>query len=150
MIAAGMGAFDSLRLEKGCRIWGAEIDAETNPFEAGLESALDLDKGDFVGREALRYMREGGPRRRLCCLTLDEPDAALLGKEPIAHNTWVVGYVASSNHGYSVGKPIAYGYLPDEHAQPGSRLEIESFGHRHAATVAKEPLFDPQGRRLKA
>lgn len=150
IIAAGLGAFDSLRLEKGRRVWGAEIGPEINPIEAGLGDLVDLEKGEFIGREAARRIKDQSPQRLLCCLILDEPDAVVAGEAPIAHDGEVVGWVASSNYGYSVDKAIAYGFLPAAHAQPGARLEIEWAGRRLPATVAKEPLFDPQGRRLKA
>ena len=81
--AVGGGAFDSLRLEKGYRLWGSELHTDYNPYEAGLGFAVRLNKGDFIGREALRQIKAAGPARRLRCLALDDPAAALMGKEPI-------------------------------------------------------------------
>ena len=75
IIAAGCGAFDSLRLEKGYRCWGADIHTDYNPYEAGIGWAVKLDKGDFIGREALLRLKEAGLSRKLCCLTLDGPGA---------------------------------------------------------------------------
>ena len=83
VIAAGGGAFDSLRLEKGYRLWGQDIHTEHNPFEAGLGFAVSMKKGEFTGREALRRIRARGVERRLCCMTLDDPAAVVTGKEPI-------------------------------------------------------------------
>ncbi|RME71805.1 MAG: FAD-dependent oxidoreductase [Chloroflexi bacterium] len=140
IIAAGFGAFDSLRLEKGYRSWGADIHTEYNPLEAGLDWAVRWDKGDFLGREALLSAREAGVRRRLCCMTLDDPQAVALGKEPILSGDRVLGYVTSANYGYSVGQWIVYGYLPVEFAAPGTRVEVVYFGRRQPATVRKEPL----------
>jgi glycine cleavage system T protein len=150
LIAAGAGAVDSLRLEKGYRLWGADIDPETNPFEAGLGRVVRSDKGDFIGREAAERIKAEGPRRKLACMTLDEPDVALMGKEPILVDGKAKGFVTSSNYGYAVGKQIAYGYLPIEHAPNGGKVEIEWFGSRHPATIVREPLFDPRGLRLRA
>lgn len=149
VIAAGGGAFDSLRIEKGYRLWGADIHTDYNPYEAGIGWAVRLDKGDFLGRDALGKAKEAGLKRKLCCMTL-EPPAVLLGKEPILHGDRAVGYVASANYGYSVGTFVAYGYLPIELAAPGTVVEIDYFGERFPATVSEEPLFDPKMARLKA
>ena len=62
----------------------------------------------------------------------------------------VSGYVTSANYGYSVGRSIAYGYLPADCAELGARVQVESFGERHAATVTAEPLWDPAGERMRA
>ena len=149
LIVAGGGAFDSLRLEKGYRLWGNDIHTDYNPYEAGLGWAVKPGKGDFVGREALLKIREGGALRALCCLTLDAPDGMALGKEPIFDGERVLGYVTSANTGYTVGKHIAYGYLPIKYAAEGTQVEIAYFGRRYRATVSKEPLFDPKGERLR-
>lgn len=147
--ALGGGAFDSLRLEKGYRLWGADIHSEYNPYEAGLGFAVRLQKGEFTGRSALLEAREQGVSRRLCCLTLDDPATVVVGKEPIMDGAAVVGYVTSANFGYTVQRSIAYGYLPTSLSTEGTRLEIQYFGRRHAATVVKEPLYDPEMSRLK-
>lgn len=149
LIAAGGGAFDSLRLEKGYRLWGADIHTDYNPYEAGLGWAVRLNKGDFLGREALLKIKEQGISRKLCCLTLDEPGAVVMGKEPIFAGDTKLGFVTSANMGYSVGKFIAYGYLPVEYAEVGTKVQIEYFGERLAATVSADPQFDPKGERMK-
>jgi glycine cleavage system aminomethyltransferase T/glycine/D-amino acid oxidase-like deaminating enzyme len=149
IVAAGSGAFDSLRLEKGYRLWGADIHTDYNPFEAGIGWAVRLDKGEFLGRDALLKAKEAGLSRKLCCLKVDAP-GVLLGKEPILVNGTPVGYVTSANYGYSAGSFIAYGYLPIAHAAPGTRVEVEFFGERFGATVSDEPLFDPKMARMKA
>jgi glycine cleavage system aminomethyltransferase T len=143
-----MGAFDSLRLEKGYRALGTDLQIEYNPYEAGLGWAVDLDQGDFLGREALLDIKQTALAKKLCCLAMDEGMA--LGKEPIFASGSCIGYVTSANYGYSVGKHIAYGYLPAEHAQKGTQVEIEYLGKRFTAEVADDPLFDPQMKNLKA
>jgi glycine cleavage system T protein len=149
VIAAGGGAFDSLRLEKGYRLWGADIHSEYNPYEAGLGWAVRLNKGDFIGREALLRMKDQGITRQLCCLTFDDPEAMALGKEPILDGGRTLGYVTSANYGYSVGKHIVYGYLPLEYASEGVQVEVMYFGQRYKATVVNEPLYDPHMSKLK-
>ena len=143
VVAAGGGAFETLRLEKGFRVWGNDINTEYDPYEASLDHRVDLDKGEFLGRSALLRIREEGASRRLCCLVMDDPSKLVMGKEPILDGDLPIGYVTSSNFGYTVGKSIAYGYLPLENAQVGGKVKIEYFGQRYPATVAEEPLFDP-------
>jgi glycine cleavage system aminomethyltransferase T len=157
VIPAGMAAYgSSLRLEKGYRFWGPDINTAFNPFEAGLmrDSSSDrptpIKRANFIGKEALLRIRETGVQRRLHCLTFDEPNAVVMGNEPILDGDTVLGYVTSSDYGYSVGTGIAYGYLPTSHAVTGTRLEIEYLGRRYPATVASEPLYDPENLRLKS
>jgi len=148
--AAGGAAFESLRLEKGYRLWGVDIHPDYNPLEAGLGFAVRFKKGDFLGREALLRVKEQGLTRKLCALTFDDPCAVTLGKEPIFDGERTLGYVTSAAYGYTVGKSIAYGYLPIACAEEGTRVEVEYFGRRYAATVAREPLYDPEGAKLRS
>ncbi|HEX2235309.1 MAG TPA: FAD-dependent oxidoreductase [Actinomycetota bacterium] len=151
VIAAGRGAFEGLRLEKGYRSWGKDMTTEDNPYEAGLGWAVKPDKGDFVGRDALA--RLGGPddvTRRLACLTLDDAGAVVMGKEPVHADGEVAGWVTSAAYGHSVGRCVAYAYLPAPLARPGTGVEIEYFGRNLRATVAREPLWDPDMTRLRA
>jgi glycine cleavage system aminomethyltransferase T len=150
LVAAGLGAFDTLRLEKGYRFWGQDIHTEHDPFEAGLGFAVKMDKGAFQGRGALERRLERGPRDRLACITLDDPSAVVLGKEPIRSDGRVVSYATSAGYGYSLGRCIVYGYLPVELAVPGTPVELEYFDERLPATVAEDPQWDPKGERLRA
>ena len=150
IVAAGGGAFDSLRLEKGYRLWGQDIHTEHDPFEAGLGFAVRMDKGEFQGREALQRKLDRGPAEKLACMTFDDPTSVVMGKEPIWHDGRVVSYVTSAAYGYSVGRGIVYGYLPVDLAVEGTPVEVEYFGDRLAATVVAEPLWDPKGERLRA
>ena len=150
VIAAGGGAFDSLRLEKGYRLWGAEINTEFNPYEAGIGFAVRLKKGDFLGRDALVRIKSNGSSRKLCCMTLDDPTAVVMGQEPILDGDRVLGYATSASYGYTIGRGIVYGYLPLEYTGEGTKVEVEYFGRRYKATVAKEPLVDPEMVKLKS
>lgn len=148
--AVGGGAFESLRIEKGYRLWGSDIHAEYNPYEAGLGFAVRLNKGDFIGREALAKIKAEGVTRKLVCLTLDDPNVILMGKEPLLDGLQVLGYVTSANFGYTVGKSIVYAYVPTAYAAEGTRVSIYSFGERYPAVVNRDPLYDGEMRRLKA
>jgi glycine cleavage system aminomethyltransferase T len=148
--AVGGGAFDSLRLEKGYRSWGSDIHTDYNPFEAGLGFAVRLNKGEFIGRDALVQIKADGIQSKLCCMTLDDPNHVVMGKEPILDGERVLGYVTSANFGYSVGESIVYGYLPLTHADPGTVVEVEYLGQRIPAAVMREPRFDPENARLRS
>jgi glycine cleavage system aminomethyltransferase T/glycine/D-amino acid oxidase-like deaminating enzyme len=150
LVAVGAGAFDSLRLEKGYRLWGQDIHTEHDPFEARLGFAVRMDKGEFQGRPALERILERGHSHTLACMTLDDPAAVVMGKEPIWAGDDVVAYVTSAAYGYSVGRAIVYGYLPADLATEGAAVEVEYLGERLAATVAPDPLWDPKGERLRA
>jgi 4-methylaminobutanoate oxidase (formaldehyde-forming) len=147
LVAGGYRAIDSLRLEKGYRVWGADITPDDTPFEAGLGFAVKLDK-EFLGREALEAGAE--PERRLCCLVLDDAHAVALGSEPVRAGGEPVGRVTSGGYGYTVERSIAYAYLPGGSAAPGERVEVQIFGDWVGAEVAAEPLFDPAGVRIRA
>ena len=147
LVAGGYKAIDSLRLEKGYRVWGADITPEDTPFEAGLGFAVKLDKGDFIGREALVARDE--PERMLRCLTLEEPRSVALGSEPVRVGGDLVGRVTSGGYGYTVERSIAYAYLPAEHGV-GTEVAVEIFGEWVGGVVADEPLYDPAGERIRA
>jgi glycine cleavage system aminomethyltransferase T/glycine/D-amino acid oxidase-like deaminating enzyme len=147
LVAGGYKAIDSLRLEKGYRVWGADITPEDTPYEAGLGFAVKLDEGDFVGRDAL--VAGGEPERRLRCLILEDPRAIALGSEPVRVGDDLVGRVTSGGYGYTVERSIAYAYLPAEH-DVGTEIAVEIFGEWVTGTVADEPLFDPDGVRIRA
>ena len=146
LVAGGYKAIDSLRLEKGYRVWGSDITADDTPEEAGLGFAVKLDK-DFLGKESL--LARGEPERRLACLTLGDPRAVALGSEPVRVGGELVGRVTSGGYGYTVGRSIAYAYLPAASVAPGTPVEVEIFGEWVAGEVAAEPLYDPKGERLR-
>jgi glycine cleavage system T protein len=151
LLPGGYRAIDSMRLEKGYRVWGADITPETTPLEAGLGFAVALDKeGGFIGRDALVQQREGeGPTERLRCLVLDEPRAVAFGDEPVRVDGDVCGRVTSGGFGHRVERSIAYAYLPTS-VEVGARLEVGIFGEWVGAEVAKEPLYDPKMERVRA
>jgi 4-methylaminobutanoate oxidase (formaldehyde-forming) len=148
LVGGGYKAIDSLRLEKGYRVWGADVTPEETPYEAGLGFAVKLDKGDFIGREALLERQE--PEKRLACLVLDDARAVALGSEPVRVGGELVGRVTSGGYGYSVERSIAYAYLPTAASEVGRAVDVEIFGDWIAGEVAAEPLYDPTGERLRA
>jgi len=151
MVVGGYRAIESLRLEKGYRAWGSDITPETTPDEAGLSFAVRLGRETpFVGREALITGRAAGQTRKLCCLILEDPRSVALGGEPVRHGERIVGRVTSGGYGYTVGRSIAYVYLPMAPAGEGTGLAVEVFGQWIPAAVVGEPLWDPKGARIRA
>jgi 4-methylaminobutanoate oxidase (formaldehyde-forming) len=150
-----------MRLEKGYRVWGADITPDETPYEGGVGFCVKLDKeGGFIGREALAAgaqdgaegaeMGAEGPAKRLCCLTLEDPRSIALGNEPVRIGGEVRGRVTTGGYGYTVERSIAYAYLPAESAEPGTAVEVEIFGRWVEGEVAAEPLLDPKGARVRA
>jgi 4-methylaminobutanoate oxidase (formaldehyde-forming) len=148
LVAGGYKAIDALRLEKGYRVWSSDISPDDTPYEAGLGFAVKLDKGDFVGRDALLAATE--PERRLCCLVLADPRSVALGSEPVRVDGRPAGRVTSGGYGYTVQRSIAYAYLPVEYSRPGQQVDVEIFGEWVGGEVTAEPLFDPTGERVRA
>jgi 4-methylaminobutanoate oxidase (formaldehyde-forming) len=146
----GYKALDSLRLEKGYRYYSMDVTPLENPYEAGLGFCVKLNKGDFIGRAALVRIREQGPNRRLCSLTIGDSDyLPLYGGEAVYFDKAIVGRLRSAGYGFSVQRNIAYSYLPIDHVTPGTALSVEMFGQRVPAIVAPDALHDPEGKRLR-
>ncbi len=143
--ACGYRAIDSLRLEKGYRVWAADITPDETPYESGLGFCVKKE-GDFIGREALQSA--GEPESRLRCLVLEDPRSVALGNEPVRVGGETIGRVTSGGYGYTVERSIAYAYLPAGVAI-GTAVEVDIFGEWISGEVAKEPLFDPKGERVR-
>ncbi|KAF4820366.1 Dimethylglycine oxidase [Colletotrichum tropicale] len=140
VIAAGRSAFNALRLEAGFRSYGSDVTTENNPFEAGLAFAIDTNKQGYIGHAAVKKLSQSAPAKELRCLTVDDGQSVVLGKEPVFLDGKAVGYVTNAAFGYTIGKPIAYSYLPST-LKEGDGVEIEYFGRRIKATVTAEPLY---------
>jgi 4-methylaminobutanoate oxidase (formaldehyde-forming) len=150
MLACGYRAIDSLRLEKGYRVWAADITPDETPYEAGLGFCVKKE-GAFMGAAALGIGSAEGPTApqvRLRCLVLEDPRSVALGNEPVRVNGEIVGRVTSGGYGYTVERSIAYAYLPAA-VEVGGSVEVDIFGEWVAGTVSKEPLLDPKGERLR-
>jgi 4-methylaminobutanoate oxidase (formaldehyde-forming) len=150
LVAAGYRAIDTLRLEKGYRVWAADVTPDETPWEAGLGFCVKLDKeGGFLGRDALARARDERPAQRLRCLLLDDPRSVALGNEPVRVAGDVVGRVTTGGYGHTVQRSIAYAYLPPE-LEEGAEVDVDIFGTWVPGRVAAEPLFDPRGERIRA
>ena len=149
LTAAGYKAIDTLRLEKGYRVWAADITPDETPYEAGLGFCVKLDKeGGFHGRTAVVRAREAGPDKRLRCLVLGDPRSVALGNEPVRVDGEIVGRVTTGGYGYTVERSIAYAYLPAD-VENGTTVEVDIFGRWVEGEVTAEPLLDPRGERIR-
>ncbi|MET3807264.1 glycine cleavage system aminomethyltransferase T/glycine/D-amino acid oxidase-like deaminating enzyme [Nakamurella sp. UYEF19] len=179
IIAAGRGAFNALRIEKGYRSFGGDMTNEHTPIQAGVDFAVKLDQ-EFLGKSALVAREDDG--KRLCLLTIEGPNDIVLGSEPVfpapptpalinfdgAHevgpnvtggagidpmmsavDSRAVGYVTSAAYSYTLGVPLAYAWLPAELTAPGTAVEIGYFGERYRAVVTAEPAFDPEMKKIR-
>src|SRR5205807_5705352 len=152
---AGYYAVESLRLEKGYRAWGRELTPDYNPYEAGLGFAVQLDKGDFIGRDALLAAKAKPPARRLLSFVAASPDTPIAhGGELILRNGEPVGDVTSAAYGHTVGGIVALGYAATggvrvDDAWLAARFEIDIAGERVPARASLRAPYDPAGARLK-
>ncbi|CCM78011.1 GcvT family protein [Rhizobium mesoamericanum] len=153
---AGYRAIESCRLEKGYRAWGSDIGPDHTPIEAGLGWAVKTRKSTpFRGREAIERQLASGVTKMLACFVPDDPDVVLLGRETIYRNGKRVGWLSSGGFGYTVGKPIGYGYVrhPEGVSQDfvlSGSYELDVARERVPCRVSLTPLYDPEMTRVKA
>jgi glycine cleavage system aminomethyltransferase T len=146
VIAAGRIAFNSLRIEKGYRSWGTDMTVEHLPTAAGLDFAVRMAKDDFLGKAALEAAP--APAKLLRSIVFDEPDAVVLGKEPVFVQGSCVGYVTSAAYSATIGRSIAYAWLPAS-TVPGDSVDVDYRGTRYSAKVHTEPVVDPEMARIR-
>ena len=147
----GNRALNALRLEKGFGSWAAEYRPIYGPLEAGLERFVALGKeADFIGREAAQRERDEGGRLRLRTFVVDAAEADACGDEPIWLDGEVKGWVTSGGFAHGSAASVALGYVPVEVADAaGAAWEIEILGERRGARLQRQPLFDPNGGRMR-
>ncbi|HYL03613.1 MAG TPA: FAD-dependent oxidoreductase [Steroidobacteraceae bacterium] len=146
----GGRALSSLRLEKGYGSFNKDFRPDYTPGETGLDRFVDFTKAEFTGRSAALAERAAGPKRRFVILEVEALDADVIGYESIMKDGAAVGYVTSGAFGFCIGKSLAAGYVPTALARDGERFEIDILGEMRPAVVRLEPLYDPQGLRLRS
>jgi dimethylglycine dehydrogenase len=144
----GMRALLCMRLEKNFPTWYRELRPIYGGFEAGMDRFIDLTKNDFIGRDAAMAEKASGGKLRRVSMVVEAVDADVLGDEPIWHKGKVVGWVTSGGYGHFVDKSIAQGYVPKELVDE-TGFEIELIGEMRKAKIIVEPLFDPEGKRMR-
>jgi dimethylglycine dehydrogenase len=146
----GGRALSSLRLEKGYGSFQKDFRPDYTAAETGLDRFVDFNKADFTGRAAALAERSAGPGRRFVVMEVAALDAEVIGYESIMEDGAAIGYVTSGAFGHCIGKSLAAGYVPTALARDGARFEIDILGEMRSATVRLEPLYDPQGRKLRS
>lgn len=146
---AGSLAQDSLRLEKGYGSVFTEYTSDYTPYDAGLTRFIKLDKGDFVGRDALLALQDHKPEWKLCLFEIDSNDADCIGSEPVWKDNRIVGETTSGAYGFCVGKSLALAYIETSDAEPGSGYEIPLLGRNRPAVLLNSPPYDPKGHILR-
>ena len=141
----GMRAMMSLRLDKFFGSWMSEFSPDYTAAETGLDRFIDW-KRDFIGKAAAEA---DVPTRKLCAFEVDADDADVVAYEPIFSGGAVVGFCTSGGYSHYAGKSIAQGFLPAELAKEGTEVTIEILSHEKTARVISEPLFDPDGARMR-
>jgi dimethylglycine dehydrogenase len=150
LIHFGGRALSSLRLEKGYGSFNKDFRPDYTPGETGLDRYIDFNKPDFTGRAAALAERASGARRRFVVMDVADADAEVVGFESIMKDGAAVGYVTSGAYGHCIGKSLAAGYVPSALAHEGAHFEIDILGEMRAATVRLQPLYDPEGLRLRS
>ena len=137
----GLGARDTLRTEVCYPLYGHELDEDTSPLEAGLGVFVALEKGEFVGREALVAQKAGGLKKKSVAFRMIGKAAPPRPGYPIWINGTQVGTVVSGTQSPSLNQGIGMGYVPPAAAEPGTQIEIEIRGRRFPAEIVKKPIY---------
>jgi aminomethyltransferase len=141
LLPCGLGARDTLRLEAGFPLNGADLSPEHTPLEAGLSAFVKLDKGEFSGKSALKNQHEAGIPRQLVALVMEGKTPPPRPHYPVFNDGLQIGETTSGSLCPTLGQGIAMAYLPSRLCSPGTRVEVEIRGRRHPAMVAKRPLY---------
>jgi len=142
----GLGARDTLRLEMKYALYGNDIDDTTTPLEAGLGWVVKLNKGPFIGRDALLQQKQAGLTRRLVGFELTERGVPRHGYPALDEDGQQIGIVTSGAMSPSLSRPIGMAYLPLERSKPGDEFFVEIRQKRVAAVVVKTPFYKPAHR----
>jgi dimethylglycine dehydrogenase len=149
LVSFGGRALSSLRLEKAYGSFNKDFRPDYTPGETGLDRFVDFEKPEFSGRAAALAERTAGPKRRFVVMEVSDADTEVIGYESIIKDGTAVGYVTSGAYGHCIDKSLAAGYVPTALARDGERFEIDMLGEIRTATVRLEPLYDPNGQRLR-
>jgi glycine cleavage system aminomethyltransferase T len=157
LVHAGLRALSSLRMEKGYRDYGHDIDNTDGPYEAGLGFALDLEKpGGFIGRQAVLAQQASRPlRRRLVQVLVKDPEPLMYHAEVVLRDGVPVGYVRAASYGHTLGGAVGLVMIEpkavvDEPYLNGGKWEVNIAGRFYPVVVSSRPLYDPEMRRIRA
>ena len=147
----GIRAMDSLRIEKTYKLIGTEMSIEYSPFESSLDRFVHLNKGNFIGRDALVQWQQKGFQNKLVTLEVKEvKDADTLGNNPIYKGDKVIGRATGGNYGFRVEKSLAIGMVQPDYAAVGSKLTMDILGTTYDVEVIQDSPYDPDNNFIRA
>ena len=156
LVHAGLRALGSLRLEKGYRDFGHDLDNTDDPYETGLGFAVDLKKPDgFIGKEALLARKASGPlQRKLVSILVKDPAPLMFHAEIVRRDGVAVGYVRAASYGHTLGGAVGLAFLEpkqtvDADYLASGRWEVEISGKLYPCVVSARPLYDPKAERIR-
>ena len=144
----GNRALMSMRLEKGWGAWSLEFRPDFNAIEAGMDGFINWKK-DFVGKDATLRFKTEGVARQLVTVTVDSPIDVTLD-EAVLKDGNAIGYITSGGYAHHMGKSMAMAYVETEYATPGTVLDVEILGEFYPIKILGEPLYDPEGRKMRS
>ena len=146
----GIRAMESLRVEKTYKLVGTEMSIEYAAFESGLDRFVHLNKGNFIGRDALVKWQQKGFKNKMVTLEVhDVEDADALGNNPIYSEGKVIGRATGGNYGFRVKKSLAIGMVDPQYAKVGQNLEMDILDKKHKVTVIEDSPYDPNNEKLR-
>jgi glycine cleavage system T protein (aminomethyltransferase) len=145
----GNGTVRIFRLEKVYHIYTRDIDESTNPFEAGLGHWVKLNKGNFIGRDALLKVKERGVSRKLVGFSGPKGAGAIAPGSTLEASGRKVGTATNAGYSPTLDRPIGLGYVPVENAEVGTQLTVSTDANKMSVTVVEIPFVDPKGRRIR-
>ena len=146
----GIRAMESLRVEKTYKLVGTEMSIEYAAFESGLDRFVHLNKGNFIGRDALVKWQQKGFKNKMVTLEVhDVEDADALGNNPIYSKGQVIGRATGGNYGFRVKKSLAIGMVEPQYAKVGQNLEMDILDKKHKVTVIEDSPYDPNNEKLE-
>jgi 4-methylaminobutanoate oxidase (formaldehyde-forming) len=155
LVHCGLMALDSLRLEKGYRDFGVDIDNTDTPLEAGLGFVVDLTKPEFIGRDTLLTQKAAGKlTKRLVSVLLDDSEPLLIGDEPVCLNGTAIGYVRAGAYGHTLGASVGLAMIEQAEGVTAdflksNRFQIAVNDRMVGASISLAPFYDPRSERVR-
>ena len=147
----GIRAMDSLRIEKTYKLIGTEMSIEYSPLESGLDRFIHLNKGNFIGRDALTEWQQQGFKNKIVTLEVkDVEDADALGNNPVYKDDKVIGRATGGNYGFRVQKSLAIAMVSPKYAKIGTELTMDILGKIHKVQVVEDSPYDPNNDLIRA
>ena len=147
----GIRAMDSLRIEKTYKLVGTEMSIEYAAYESGLDRFVHLNKGNFIGRDALvKWQQDGFDNKMVTLEVFDINDADALGNNAIYSNGEVVGRATGGNYGFRVKKSLAIAMVKPKYSKIGTELEMDILDKKHKVIVIEDSPYDPTNEKIRA